>query len=149
MRERARDVLEPEPPDQRPPAPGGLRVGAPHAAGEQHVALAGELGEQVEELEHEADVPPADRGEPPLARARHALARDVDDARLRPVEPAEHVQQRRLARARAAEHGDDLARLDREGGAVEHAARGAALAERAHQSLCRHNGHLRKVRTRP
>ena len=50
-------------------APAGRRAGmrAAHPAGEQHVRLARELGEQVEELEHEADVPAAERRETPLA----------------------------------------------------------------------------------
>jgi hypothetical protein len=96
----------------------------------------------VEELEHEADVAAPQRRQPPLARARHALAADLDRSRLRPVESAEHVQQRRLAGARAAEDRDDLTRLDREVGAVEHAPRGPTLPEGADQPARCDDRHL-------
>jgi hypothetical protein len=87
----------------------------------------------VEELEDEPDVPPPQRREPALADARHPLARDLHDARLRPVEPAEHMQQRRLARAGPAEHGDNLPGARVEVRAVQHPPRRATLAEGLHQ----------------
>jgi hypothetical protein len=95
----------------------------------------------VEELEHEADVPPPQRREPPLAGARDALAGDLDRPRLWPVEPADQVQERRLARAGAPEHRDDLTRLDREVRAVEHAPRGATLSEGPDQPARADDGH--------
>ena len=52
----------------------------------------------------------------------------LDGARRRLDEPAEHVQQRRLARAGAAEQRDAVARLDLEVDAVERAHRRLALA---------------------
>ena len=75
----------------------------------------------------------AQRAQPPLGGARDPLAGDLHGARLGAVEAAEQVQQRRLARARAAEHGDDLAALDVEVGPVEHAPGGAPGTERPHQ----------------
>ena len=47
-------------------------------AGEQHVRLAAQLGQQVEELEDEADVAAPQRGQPALAGAGDALAGDLD-----------------------------------------------------------------------
>ena len=55
----------------------------------------------------------AERGEVVLRRRRSS-------PRVGAVEAAEQVQQRRLARARASEHRDDLAGLHIEGDAVEH-----------------------------
>ena len=59
VRQRAGHLAQPEVVDQRLPARGRVRRGAAHAAGEQHVGLARELGQQVEELEDEADLLPA------------------------------------------------------------------------------------------
>ena len=56
-----------------------------------------------------------------LAAPVDAGSGDLDRARVRTLEAAEQVQQRRLAGARAAEDGDELACRDVEVGAVEHA----------------------------
>ena len=89
----AGDVAQAEPVDQRAAARGRLGRGAAHAPGQQHVGLAGELGQQVEELEDEPDVAPAQRRELALGRAR-----DVDAARSRCCPP----RRGRARRARAA-----------------------------------------------
>jgi hypothetical protein len=114
-------------------ATGRAGIGAAHAAREQHVRLAGQLGEQVEELEHEPDPPPPQRAELALACAGNRLAGDLDRALLGLVEPAEQVQQRRLPGAGPPEDGHDLAGLDRQVGAVEHPPGGTALAVGLHE----------------
>ena len=126
-------VAQSEPVDQRAAARERLRLGAADPRREQHVRLAAQLGQQVEELEDEADMPPPQRRQPPLAGAGDALAADLDGPRLGAVEPAEHVQQRRLAGAGAPEHRDDLAGLDVEVGAIEDPARRASRSERPDQ----------------
>ena len=144
--ERGRDGPQPEPVDQLAAAPLGVRVRAAHARGEQHVRLPGELGQQVEELEDEADPAAPQCAQRALGGSRHALPADLDRPAVRAIEPAEQVQQRRLARARAPEHRDDLARGDLEIRAVEHAPRRPALAEALHQPLHADGGHRMKVR---
>ena len=134
-------VSKPEAVDQLPPARGGVGMRAAHAAREQHVGLAGQLGEQVEELEHEADAAAPERAQLTLAGARDGLPVDLDRPRLGPVEAAQEVQERRLPRAGAPEDGDDLARLHGQVGAVEDAPRGPALAERLHQPPGHDRGH--------
>ena len=141
-------MAQPQPVDELGAAVGGVRVSAAHAPGELDVRLAGELGEQVEELEHEADVAPPQRGQLPLGRAGDVLARDLDRARLGAVQPAEQVQERRLAPPGAPQHGHDLARFHVEIGAVEHAPGGAALSEGLDEPAGahhRHTGHGRAV----
>src|SRR5699024_1478630 len=71
-----------------------------------------EVADQVEELEDEPDLAAAHLGPLGLAEALHAGAAELDLARRGPVEPAEQVQQRRLAAARWAGHGDELAFWD-------------------------------------
>ena len=88
-----------------------------HAAIEQAVGDVVERGlatEQVELLEDEADPPCAQRGQPPVGHARHVVPGDPDGPLGRPVERAEEVQERRLARAGRADDRDELAALDPE-----------------------------------
>jgi hypothetical protein len=77
----------------------------------------------MEGLEDEPDVPAAHRVG---AAGIEALAGDLHRPRVTRVQPAEEVQQRRLARARAADDGDDLTRRDVEVDAVEDPPRRAA-----------------------
>ena len=77
-----------------------------------------------------------------------ALAVELDHARLRAVEPAEQMQQRRLAGARAAEHATTSPAATSRSALVEHAARGPALAERLDQPARADRRHPLKVRTR-
>ena len=55
-----------------------------------------------------------------VAGSLTTVAVDDDRAGLDRLEPVDAAQQRALARAGAADDGDDLARLDRERDAVEH-----------------------------
>ena len=121
--QRGGDHPQPEPVDQLAAALLGVRMRAAHPAREQHVRLPAQLGQQVEELEDEPDPPAAQRAQPalggPVTRSPPTSMRPASGA----VEPAEQVQQRRLARPRAAEHRDELAGCDLEVGAVQHAPR--------------------------
>ena len=78
-------------------------------------------GEQVEGLEHEADLPVADLGALVAVEPRDVDAVEEVAARRRPVEAADDVHERALAGARRAHDRDELARRDRERDAVERA----------------------------
>ena len=116
------------------PRAGRVRRAARQARGEQDVLLARQLGHEVVGLEDEADVVAAHAGQLALGAPVQAAADDLDGAGLGPVERAEQVQQRRLARARAPDDGHELAGARLDGGAVEHAPRGAAAAVRLHEA---------------
>jgi hypothetical protein len=73
-----------------------------------------ELADEVERLEHEADLLPAHAGERVVAEAFDGLAIEFVAARGGAVEAAEDVHQRRLARARCAHDRDVLAARDHE-----------------------------------
>ena len=94
-----------------------------------------ELGQQVVELEDEADVAVAKRHELRVGQIPQRAAGDPDAAGVDRVEPAQHVQQRALADARGADDGDHLALLDRHVEVAQHAHRRAgrliALGEAA------------------
>ena len=76
------------------------------------VALERGLGEQVEGLEHEADLLVADPGELEARQRRDVVALEQVAPVARRVQAAEDVHQRRLARARRADHRDHLSLLD-------------------------------------
>jgi hypothetical protein len=67
---------------------------------------------QPERLEDEADVAPPESHELRLGRLRHLQPVDRDRAAGRPVQGSHERQERRLARAGAAAHGDQPAALD-------------------------------------
>ena len=62
-----------------------------------------------------------------LAHGAEGLALDEDRARSGRIQPPEHVEQRRLARAGAAHDGDALAGVDVKVHAVQHLHRRRAL----------------------
>jgi hypothetical protein len=68
--------------------------------------------EQVELLEHEADLAAADARERVAREARHVLAVEDVPARGGPVETAQQVHEGRLARARGAHDGDEVTGVD-------------------------------------
>ena len=84
------------------------------------IALRREHRHEVVELEHEADVPRAPLRKLAVGELVDALAGDHDLAFVRTVEPADEIEQRRLAGARRAHQRDELARLDLEIQAVQH-----------------------------
>jgi hypothetical protein len=69
---------------------------------------------QVVELKHEADAGRAPAGEFVLAQPVDALAGHVHLADVRPIDAAEQVEQRRLARAGRPHHRDEVAGRDGE-----------------------------------
>src|SRR5574343_1230283 len=75
-----------------------------------HVVQGVHAAEQVEALEHEADLVQAQLGQLLLVEPAHVDAVADVLAGVIGVQAAEHVHQRRLARARSAHDGDELAR---------------------------------------
>ena len=90
------------------PRLGGLAAPSRDDRGERHVLEHRHPLEQVEELEHDADVPAPHPRELVLAAARDELARDGDRALVGHVEPRDEVEQRRLAAARRAHQRHEL-----------------------------------------
>src|SRR5439155_23626714 len=66
---------------------------------QSHVLRGRERGQEVEELEDEADVPPAERGGGVVPELVEPLGVDIDLAARRRIETGEDVQQGRLPRA--------------------------------------------------
>src|SRR5712691_1288647 len=89
------------------------------------VLLDGEAREEIEALEHEADLPEpqvAQRvdGEPGEVAARHD-----DPPGARPIESGEQIEERRLARPARPHDGEKLTRVDRERDVRDHRRTGA------------------------
>src|SRR5690606_31683296 len=87
-----------------------------------------ERRDEVEVLEHEADGAPARGGELGVGHGREVGAVERHGAGGRAVEPAQHLQQRGLAAAGRALHGDELALADGQGHAAQGAHHAPALA---------------------
>ena len=100
------------------------------------VAVRGEHRDQVVGLEHEADVARAPRRELAARHRGDLVARHGHGAGRRDVQPAQEVQQRRLARAARAHERDELAGVHVQVQALEDvdllAAAPVALVEAAH-----------------
>ena len=84
------------------------------------VALGREHRQQVVHLEDEADVSARHLPSAPLDSRSICDAVDFDAARRRPIEAADEVQQRRLARARRAHERDEIAARQIEVELLEH-----------------------------
>ena len=107
---------EPDPVQRRRRRPSPVLARTP--AVEQPVGDVVERGlaaQQVEVLEHEPDPPRPERGQPPVGQAVDPLAGDRDLAARRPVERAEHVEQRRLAGPGRPDDREQLPGVDRRG----------------------------------
>ena len=102
-----------------------------------HVLLGVQHREQVVELEDEADVLAAQLRQLVVVHPGDLLAGDRDRSARRLVEPGEDVHQRRLARARRAHDGRQLAALDLERDAAERVDRGLAFPVAAGQVVGR------------
>ena len=94
--------------------PFSIRLLARDREWQHDVLFGGEHRQQVEELEDKADVLPAQARQLAVVERGDLGAGDLDRALGRLVEPGEDVHERRLAGARRAHHGDELARLDTE-----------------------------------
>ena len=86
-----------------------LATGCVSSSGSSTFSTRGEHGDQVVELEDEADVAAAPAGELALRELRHVGAGHDHLARRGPVDAGDQVEQRRLARARRAHQGHELA----------------------------------------
>ena len=98
-------------------------AGSPLGAGDErrhdHVLQHGHALEQVEELEHDADVAPPHAGQAASSSPTIDCAGHGDVALVGPVEPGHDVEQRRLPASRRAHDGHELARLDLEVGSPQ------------------------------
>ena len=92
---------------------------------QQHILKHGEARQQVETLEDETDLAVAHGTDRFIVQRRHLDTVEHIRARVRLVEAAEHVQQRRLARARGTGDRDEFARSNMQRHAVEGAYVGA------------------------
>ena len=80
--------------------------------GEGDVFQAGERGQEVEELEDEADFVAAEAGEIVIGEGGDGLAVDADLARGGAVQAADEIEEGGLAGARGSDDGDHLAARD-------------------------------------
>jgi hypothetical protein len=87
---------------------GMAAAGADH--GQLHVVGRGQVGQEIVELKHEADDVAAEARR--VAQPGHGDVVDAHVAGVGPVQPADELQQRALARAGRARQRDELARLE-------------------------------------
>ena len=98
----------------------GLLARRPGELGrDEHVVANRQIVEQLEELEHEADLGAPEPGGARLAQLVHANAVEADLAAGRPIQPADQVEQRRLAASRRTHDRGHPAGLDIERERVE------------------------------
>ena len=107
-------------------------VGSPPAIvnGSATFSVDVEQRDQVERLEDEAGPVATQAGRLVVGQLADGLALEDDLARRRPVEPAEDLEEGRLARAGRAHQGDELAGLDRQRDAAQRLDRGRSRADR-------------------
>jgi hypothetical protein len=74
--------------------------------GQGHVLQAGERGQEVEELEDEADLVAPQAGKGIVGKADDRLAVEADLARGGAIQPADQVEERRLSGAGGPDDGD-------------------------------------------
>ena len=94
-----------------------------------------EIGEQVMELIDEAEMIAAQHGARARVRFFRRMTPNNDLAAEAPLEQADRLEQRRLARSRRPKQRDDLARADREVDPAQHVDPLAALLEAAGKLL--------------
>ena len=99
-----------------------------------------QVAEDLASFRHVADAEPRD---PVCGPARHVLAEHVHAALAHGGEPHQAAHRRRLARAVAAEHGDDLALVEPQRDAVQDV---ALAVERVHVARFEHRAHARDSR---
>jgi hypothetical protein len=125
---------------------GGRAAG--DAPGEHDVLERREVRQELVELEDEADGAVAEGGEAGAGEGGHVLAADQDAARVRFVEGAEDVEQRRLAGTRRSDDRHQLAGLDDEVDAAQHVDHPGAVAVALGQAArLDANGHRRSAST--
>src|SRR5262249_59368446 len=97
----------------------GGRAVARQLRGDEDVLQPGQVGQQVEELEDEADVIAPEPGQLRLAQAAEVGPTHGYAAGARLVKPGDEVEERGLAAARRSHDGRELAALDRQRHAVQ------------------------------
>ena len=102
---------------------------------QEDVLLGREHREQVEELEDEADVPPAELGQRVVAEVADLRVGDPHVALVRSVEPGEDVHQRGLTGARRPHDCDQLALGDGKRHSAQGVHRGVARAVAAGETV--------------
>src|SRR5436190_1890166 len=100
---------------------GGLHLRRPGVVEQQQLDVVERRRprQQVEALEHEADLLVPDDGELVLGQLRHVLAVEEVLPAGRPIEAADDVHEGRLAGARRSGHGDELAATHIQRGAAQ------------------------------
>src|SRR5690606_25117579 len=96
-----------------------------------HVLAHGQRGDEVEELEHEAEPAAAQLRALPFRQRAEVLAAQEDVPHVRRLETADQPEQRRLARAAAADDDGELALRDREVCRIENDLLAVALRDAA------------------
>ena len=110
----------------------GAREGVPFARqlqGHGHVLERRHVGDEVEGLEHDADIATPKGGHLVLGQIRDVRAHHLDSARIDALQPREHHQKRRLARARWSHHACRHTARDLQAHPVEHVDGRSARAE--------------------
>ena len=90
----------------------GRSAQAPEHRSEGNVLEGGDTVQEVEELEHYADVMTTELGKPVLITPTDLLIVDYDRALVWLLEAGEHIQQRRLAATRRSHKRNEFAALD-------------------------------------
>jgi len=124
---------------------GARRVSVGEIGGQLDVLARRQMVEQVERLEDEADLAVAEARQPPVVERVQVVAEHRRLAGVAAVEPAHDVQERRLARARAPDEREQLARLDGERDVAQDRLRAVALGHRLETD---HAGVISRVRAR-
>ena len=84
-----------------------------------HVLQRRHRRDEVERLEHDADMAAAEQCQLVLAHRRQLVAGDLDAAVRGPLDPGQNRHHRRLARSRGSDQADRLAGLQRQAGAPQ------------------------------
>src|SRR5207245_3032572 len=99
-----------------------------HEVGQdEDVLQRAKVGEQVEELEHKADMVAPEPGQPRLTELAEACAAHCDGARRRAIQARDEVEHGGLAAARGPHDRGELALLDGDGTPVEGAGAAALI----------------------
>ena len=110
---------------------------------QRHVLERRHGGHEMEGLEYDADIGAAKPGELVFVERTELGARDLHSALSRALKPGDDHQQRRFARARAADHGDGLASCDVEIDAAQNRDGARARGQRDLHALELDGGALR------
>ena len=103
----------------RAPGLGLLRRLILQQAGQSHILLHRQRRQQIEELEHEPDLCPAQAGQSRFVEPVDRLVLEINLAAGQDIEPAQHMEQRALAATARPHDGHEFAPLDAQADSVE------------------------------